>query len=197
MYNTRRALFTLLGVAGAGALIWAATKVDDHTTGGYWTAYGLLAAAGLVLALAQVLGGWTKGGPLRVSPAVFLVAFVPALIGVGWVVAAGQPVNTVSSHVLEWSRDLHANGLVNDLREYLGPLAMLLGLTLGFTFDTARSRRVIDERSSEPAVADAPLTRERLAAPTAVTTASDADADSRTAATQVKTPRAGEPTVRR
>ena len=75
----------------AGLLIWLATQVDEGTTGGYWGAYGLLAAAGLTMAFSQILGGWTKWGWPRLSLNVFLLAFVPVLIAAGWVLVAGQP----------------------------------------------------------------------------------------------------------
>jgi hypothetical protein len=175
-YETRRGLFTLLGVAGAGALVWASTLFDRTETDGYWARWALVAAAGLVVALSQLFGGWTKDGRLTVSPAVLLLAFLPVLVVAGWVLAAGQPgTNAVSSHVLEWSRDLHANGIVNDFRELLGPLAMLLGLSFGLSFDTVAVRRaaVVDDESPWT---DAPATRERRAEPDAST------ADTRVAA---------------
>ncbi len=84
-----RVLFTLLGVAVAGLLIWIAHAVagalDEATTGEYWVAMALIAGAGLALGLSQVLGGWTKWGWPRVSGSVFLLGFVPALVVGGWV----------------------------------------------------------------------------------------------------------------
>jgi hypothetical protein len=162
-YAVRRGLFTLLGVAGAVALVWCASRVDDRTTAGYWAELGLLAGAGLALVLSQLLGGWTKDGAPRVSPTVFLLGFLPALVVIGWIACAGQPDgNTVGSHVLEWSRDLHANGLVNDLVEFVGPLAAMLGMAFGFTLDTSgRVRVVTAEAPMETAAADLPTARER------------------------------------
>jgi hypothetical protein len=167
-YETRRGLFTLIGVAGAGALIWASTLFDRTETDGYWARWAIVAAAGLSVALSQLLGGWTKDGRLTLSPAVLLLGFVPVLVVAGWVLAAGQPgANTVSSHVLEWSRDMHANGIVNDFRELLGPLAMLLGLSFGLSFDTVAAERtaIVRDEAPEPMWTDAPATRERAAAP--------------------------------
>src|SRR5213079_190075 len=70
-------------------------------------------------------------------PMVFLVAFVPTLVAVGWIVVAGQPhLTTTQSHVLNWSGDVGIRGLVRDLVEYGGILAFGLGLVFGFTFDT-------------------------------------------------------------
>ena len=59
--------------------------IGDNTTGGYWAVYGILAGAGLVMALSQLLGGWTKWGRPTFSPTVFLLAFVPTAIAVGWI----------------------------------------------------------------------------------------------------------------
>ena len=82
MYGLTRATLTLIGAAAAGALLWLATtalpaNVSDASLGGYWAAFGLVALGGLVMALSQLLGGWTKWGWPRVSSHVFLVG-VPA-----------------------------------------------------------------------------------------------------------------------
>src|SRR5712691_13381247 len=81
-YGPTRAVATLIGVAVAGFLIWLATQISDKTTGGYWAEYGIIAGAGLVLALSQLLGGWTKFGLPRLSASVLLLAFIPALVAV-------------------------------------------------------------------------------------------------------------------
>jgi drug/metabolite transporter superfamily protein YnfA len=88
MYGLTRGTITLLGAAGAGLLVWLATQIDDGSTGGYWAVYGLIAAAGLTMALSQLLGGWTKWGWPRLSANVLLIAFVPTLIADGLVVLA-------------------------------------------------------------------------------------------------------------
>src|SRR5256885_13878687 len=113
-YDLNRGLATLIGASIAGGLIWVAGMyVDDKTTGGYWAVYGIIAGAGLVMALSQLLGGWTKWGWPRMSASVFLIAFVPTLVAVGWIAVAGQPHgNTVQSHVLGWSGDIGIRGLV-------------------------------------------------------------------------------------
>jgi hypothetical protein len=138
MYGLTRGTVTLLGVGVAGLLIWLATRIDDGSTGGYWAAYGLIAAAGLTMALSQLLGGWTKWGWPTLSINVFLIAFIPALIAAGWVVLAAQPHgNWFRVHVLRWSNDISIDGLVRDLREYVAVLAFGIGLVLGFSFDTS------------------------------------------------------------
>src|SRR5436853_7281190 len=83
MYGLTRGTMTLLGAAAAGFLLWLATQVNDNSTGGYWIAIGILAAAGLTMALSQLLGGWTKWGWPRVTGTVFLLAFIPALVVAG------------------------------------------------------------------------------------------------------------------
>jgi hypothetical protein len=138
MYGLTRGTVTLLGAAGAGVLIWLATQINNGSTGGYWAVYGLIAAAGLTMALSQLLGGWTKWGWPRLSINVLLIAFVPTLIAAGWIVLASQPhANWFRDHVLSWSGDLSITGLVRDLGEYVAVLAFGIGLVLGFSFDTS------------------------------------------------------------
>jgi hypothetical protein len=98
----------------------------------------LIAAAGLVMAFSQILGGWTKWGWPRMSLNVFLIAFLPVLVAAGWVVVAHQPDgNWFRAHVLNWSDDIGILGLVRDLTEYVAVLAFGVGLVFGFTFDTS------------------------------------------------------------
>jgi hypothetical protein len=138
MYGLTRGTVTLIGVAVAGLLIWLATQINDHSTGGYWAVYGLIAAAGLTMALSQLLGGWTKWGWPRLSVNVLLLAFIPTLIAAGWVVVAHQPTpNWFRDHVLNWSDDIGILGLVRDLTEYVSVLAFGIGLVFGFSFDTS------------------------------------------------------------
>jgi hypothetical protein len=137
MYGLTRGTVTLLAAAVAGLLVWLATQVNDQTTGGYWAVYGLIAGAGLVMALSQLLGGWTKWGMPRLSINVFLLAFIPTLIAAGWVVVAHQPhPNWFRNHVLNWSSDISILSLVRDLKEYVSVLAFGIGLVFGYSFDT-------------------------------------------------------------
>jgi hypothetical protein len=129
---------TLLAAGVAGFLIWIAAQIDDGTNGGYWAVYGIVAAAGLTMALSQLLGGWTKWGWPRLSTNVLLIAFVPTLIAGAWVVAGHQPnPNWFRDHVLSWSSDIGILGLVRDLAAYAAVLAFGIGLVFGFSFDTA------------------------------------------------------------
>ena len=138
MYGLTRGTITLLGAGVAGLLIWLAAQVNEGTNGGYWSVYGLLAAAGLTMAFSQILGGWTKWGWPRLSLNVFLLAFIPVLIAAGWVLVGAQPnSNWFRDHVLSWSDDLSIGGVVRDLTEFASVLGFGVGLVFGFTFDTS------------------------------------------------------------
>ena len=171
MYGMTRATTTLLGAGVAGLLIWLATRIDDGTTGGYWAVYGIIAAAGLTMALSQLLGGWTKWGMPRLSAPFFLFAFVPVAIVSLWVIVAGEPSNAwLHRHVLAWSSDIHVRGVLNDVMKYIPVFAFGTGLVFGFTFDTTgpvARERVAGRRRAAPApvedrtAADGPMTAER------------------------------------
>src|SRR5437764_12412323 len=142
MYGLTRAMTTLIAAAVAGLLIWFATQINDHHVGGFWAVYGLIAGAGLVMALSQLLGGWTKWGWPRLSAAFLLLAFVPIAIVSLWIVLAAEPGNGwFHRHVLSWSGNLHIRGLVNDLKEYVPLFAFGIGLVFGYSFDTTGPRR--------------------------------------------------------
>jgi hypothetical protein len=144
-----RALFTLAGVAVAGLLIWLAQTFDLTSTNGFWAAMGLIAAAGLTLGLSQLFGGWTKWGLPVISPGVFLLAFIPTAIVVGWILLSTQPDGGwQQGRFSGWSSDLGITGFVNDLGTLPAALAMGLGLVFAFTFDTTgpRTREVEEER---------------------------------------------------
>jgi hypothetical protein len=173
MYGTTRASMTLLGAAAAGLLIWVATRLNDHTTGGYWAVYGLIAAAGLTMALSQLFGGWTKWGWPTLSAQVLLLGFLPVLIAGGWIVLGHQPhPNWFRNHVLAWSGDIGIRDFVTEMTEYVAVIAFGIGLTFGFTFDTTGPRRAVVAGPTEaPATtptttydgraADEPVARER------------------------------------
>jgi hypothetical protein len=142
-----RALFTLLGAAAAGLLIWLAQTFDLTTTNGFWAGMGLIAAAGLALGLSQLFGGWTKWGLPIMSPGVFLLAFIPTAIVVGWILLATQPDGGwQQGRFSGWSGDLGITGFVNDLGTLPAALAMGLGIVFAFTFDTTgpRTSRVVE-----------------------------------------------------
>jgi hypothetical protein len=141
-----RALFTLLGVAVAGLLIWIASQFDLTSTTEFWAAMGLIAAAGLALGLSQLFGGWTKWGIPVLSPGVFLLAFVPTALVVGWILLATQPEGGwQQGRIAGWTDDIGITGLVNDLGVLPAALAMGLGIVFAFSFDTTgpRSHEVV------------------------------------------------------
>jgi hypothetical protein len=170
---------TLLGVAIAGFLIWfgasALPTEGDATIGEFWWAVALIAAAGLVMALSQLLGGWTKWGRPGISGNVFLLGFLPALIVGGWAVLAAEPGDHwLGSHIRDWSNDIGVEGLVGDLAKVWPALAFGVGLVLGLALDTRpRTEPVAAPAAEEPAVeagdgepADRPVpAREGAAAP--------------------------------
>ena len=145
MYGLTRATTTLLGAAVAGFLVWLAADVFDDggvfeadETGRYWATVGLLAAAGFVMALSQLLGGWTKWGMPRLSLPVFLVGFVPALIAGLWVLFYVDPGDYwLANKVRDWSNDIGVEDLAQDLGLLFPAIAFGLGLAFGFTLDTA------------------------------------------------------------
>ena len=171
MIGVTRGISTLAGAALAGVLLWFATQIGTQTSSEYWATYGVIAAAGLTMALSQILGGWTKWGWPRFSLGVFLIAFLPVLVTGGWVLLARQPADWMNTS--NWSRDLSIFGAVNDLGNILPAIAFGIGLVFGFSFDTAGPRRevVVDEQASETPVpvtettdaraADEPLTADR------------------------------------
>ena len=140
MYGLTRGTITLLGAELAGFLIWLASPGRCRARhGGYWSVYGLLAAAGLTMAFSQILGGWTKWGWPRLSLNVFLLAFVPVLIAGG--LGARRPGNRTATGsaitFVSWSHDLSIDGVVRDLTQYAAVLGFGIGLVFGFTFDTS------------------------------------------------------------
>jgi len=179
MYGLTRATTTLLVAAVVGFLIWLAAQFSNHHEGGYWAIMGVLAGAGLVMALSQLLGGWTKWGLPRLSASFFLFAFVPVAIVSLWVIVAGEPHNVwLHRHVLAWSSDIHVRGVLNDVMKYIPVFAFGTGLVFGFTFDTAG-----------PVVRDTPV-RRRTAAPAPVEDRTAADEP--TTAEQATTTRAAD-----
>lgn len=189
MYGLTRGTITMLGAGVAGLLVWLATQISDGTNGGYWAIYGLIAAAGLVMAFSQILGGWTKWGLPRLSLNVFLIAFIPVLVVAGWVLLATQPdPNWFRGHVRGWSNDLGIEGLVADLGEYVAVLGFGIGLVFGFTFDTSgpavhgafgRRRRVaaVPAGGAAPPPEDAATTREEREAAIADENARERDVE--------------------
>jgi hypothetical protein len=169
MIGVTRGISTLAGAAVAGILLWVATQIGAETSGEYWATYGLIAAAGLTMALSQILGGWTKWGWPRFSLGVFTLGFLPVLLAGGWILLARQPADWMNTS--NWSRDLGIYGGVADLGNILPAIAFGIGLVFGLSFDTSGRQRdavvpvtafVTDARDvRETRAADEPLTAER------------------------------------
>ncbi|MEP6910736.1 MAG: hypothetical protein ABI896_09955, partial [Actinomycetota bacterium] len=145
MYGLTRSALTLIGAATAGFLLWLGANVvaDNGTLSAneHWSTTGLVALAGLTMALSQLLGGWTKWGVPRVSGNVFLIALLPVLVVGGWILAAGEPGDHwLGSHVRSWSGDLGIDGVVGDLTVMVPAIAFGIGLVFGLTFDTTGPR---------------------------------------------------------
>jgi hypothetical protein len=157
MNGVLRAPATLVGAAIAGVLLWvAAAHIDRHTTGGYWAAYGIVAAAGLAFGLSQLRGG--GGHP----PAVLLLAFVPVLIVAGWVILGMQPhSNWFRNHILAWSGDIGVRHVVDSLATWLGVLAFGIGATLASALEPMTRRVVEPAPVMDREAADEPMTAER------------------------------------
>jgi hypothetical protein len=191
LYDATRGLTLALAAGVSGLLLYLATHVGQTTTVRFWESMGLVASAGLVLALAQALGSWTKGLRLRISPATFLLAFVPVLVCVGFVLMATQPGNGWhEGTVTSWANSLGVMDVAHDLGLWHGVLAFGFGLTLGVTFDTvpAVERETVEWRQRptvttpmDADVADEPIAAEREAAlsaePHTVTVGRPADRD--------------------
>ena len=173
MIGVTRGISTLAGAAVAGVLLWFATQIGTETSSEYWATYGVIAAAGLTMALSQILGGWTKWGWPRFSVAVFLLGFLPVLLVGLWVLLARQPADWMNTS--NWSRDLGVFGAVADLGNILPAIGFGIGLVFGLSFDTAGPIREVvpDEPVHATPVpvtatrdvrsADEPLTADRRA----------------------------------
>ena len=152
-----RAPATLLGAGAAGVLLWVAgAHVDRHTTGGYWAAYGLVAAAGLAFGLSQLRGG--GGHP----PLVLLLGFLPVLVAGGWILVAMQPHAAWGAmRVRNWSADIDVLDVVRAVGTWLGVVAFGIGATLAAVLEPFTRRPVVVERPVDPAAADEPVAAER------------------------------------
>jgi hypothetical protein len=161
MKGLTRGAMTLFGVLVAGFLIWwgasALPSEGDASLGEFWWAAALIAAAGLIMALSQLLGGWTKWGWPRISGNVFLLGFLPALIAGGWVVAAAEAGDHwLGSHVRDWSDDIGLESLVGDLTKAWPAVAFGVGLAFGLTFDTTGPRTEPVRRRRRPEIREDP-----------------------------------------
>jgi hypothetical protein len=178
LYDSTRGLTLALAAGLGGLLLYLASRVGQQTTAHFWAELGLVGAAGLVLALAPVLGGWTSGLVLRLSPMTFLLGFLPVLVAVGWILLATQPGNGWhEGTIVSWSHDLGLMGIVHYLGLWHGALAFGFGVVLGSCLDAVpvtTTDDVVVDRRDDRAAADEPLVAEQAEAashaePTTVT----------------------------
>lgn len=168
LYDATRGLTIAFAAGVAGLLLWVATLVGTQSVGRFWAAMGIVAGAGLLLALSQAVGGWTNGLRLRLSPATFGGAFLPVLVCVGWILLASQPGHGwEEGRIASWSDSAGLLGLIHDLALWHGVLAFGFGLVLGFTVDAVPAAVLEPPPPREEPVpaaspaADEPLTAER------------------------------------
>jgi hypothetical protein len=156
MYGLTRGAMTLVGVIVAGFLIWLGADAlggESISEGEFWWAVSMCALAGLVMAVSQLLGGWTKWGWPRISLNVFLLAFLPALIVGGWVLLYAQPESgPLAGDIRDWSNDLGIDGVLDDLAIASLAVSFAVGLVFGLTFDTTGP--VVRRRDEEVAPVD-------------------------------------------
>jgi hypothetical protein len=180
LYDATRGLTLALAAGLAGLLLYLASEIGVQTTVRFWEAMGLVAAAGLVLSLAPVVGGWTKGLRLRLSPGTFVLGFLPVLVSVGWILMATQPGNGWhEGTVVSWSHDVGLMGLIHSLGLWHGVLAFGFGLVLGATLDAVPvpvvdEEEVVVDRRRDRVVAPAATPMDRRAADEPVTAERDA-----------------------
>jgi hypothetical protein len=169
LHDTTRGLTTAVAAGAVGLLLWLATHVGQQSTARFWTSMWIVAGAGLVFALAQAVGGWTKGLRLRLSKGTFLLGFLPSLVVVGWILMATQPGGGWhGGRIASWSSSLGLLDVVHDVGLWHGVLAFGLGLVLGLSLDTVPAAGevvVLDEGRAprEHRTADEPLSAERNA----------------------------------
>ena len=157
MYDASRGLTLALAAALAGLGLWGASQVGIQTTGRFWLSMAIVGAAGLLIALANHVGTWTKGLRLRMSPSTFVLAFLPTLIVAGWILVATQPGSGwVEGRLASWSNSIGILGAVHSIGLWHGVLAFGIGLMLGLSLDGVPAP--VEE---VPPAADEPVTAER------------------------------------
>src|SRR5215475_371863 len=169
MYDTSRGLTLALAAALAGLGLWGAAQIGTQTTARFWLAMAIVAGAGLLIALANHVGTWTKGLRMRMSPGTFALAFLPVLVCVGWILLANQPGSGwQEGRINSWSDSIGILGLVHSVGLWRGVLAFGFGLMLGLCFDGVPAP--VDEaapayagpaRTAATPAADEPVTAER------------------------------------
>jgi hypothetical protein len=150
MYDASRGLTLAFAAALAGLGLWGATQVGVQTQGRFWIAMAVVAGTGLLLALANHVGTWTKGLRLRMSPGTFVFAFLPVLVCAGWILIASQPGSGwQEARIDSWSNSIGILGLVHDVGLWRGALAFGFGLMLGLSLDGVPAEEPIPASTRE------------------------------------------------
>ena len=170
-YDASRGLTLALAAALAGLALWGASEIGTQTTDRFWIAMAIVAGAGLVIALANHVGTWTKGLRMRMSPSTFVLAFLPVLVCVGWILIATQPGNGWQEGRIDtWSNSIGILGLVKSIALWHGVLAFGFGLMLGLSLDGVPAPAEVEEPGyryagatgqGAPQTADEPVAAER------------------------------------
>jgi hypothetical protein len=171
IYDASRGLTLALAAALVGLGLWGAAQVGTQTTAHFWVAMLVVGACGLLIALANHVGTWTKGLSLRVSPSTFAFALLPLLIVVGWLLIANQPGSGwEKGRIDSWSNSIGILGVVHSIGLWPGVLAFGFGLVLGMALDGVPAP--VEETApahADPAderATDEPVTAERRYAAT-------------------------------
>src|SRR5262252_648276 len=151
LYDASRGLTLAFAAGLAGLALWGASQVGTQTQGRSWIAMVIVAAAGLLLALASHVGMWAKGLRLRLSPSTLIFAFLPMLVCVGWILIASQPgTGWQEGRIHSWSNTIGILGAVHAIGLWAGVLAFGFGLEFGLSFDSVPVR----PEEADPAYAD-------------------------------------------
>ena len=125
----------------------------------------IVAGAGLLIALANHVGTWTKGLRLRMSPSTFALAFLPVLVVGGWILVASQPGSGWQEGRLDsWSNSIGILGVVHSIGLWHGVLAFTIGLMLGLSLDGVPApveEEVAPAYAGAAPAADEPVAAER------------------------------------
>ena len=145
MYDATRGLTLAVAAGIVGLALWGAAQIGTYTAGRFWVVMVVIAFAGCLLGLASHVGNWTKRLRLRLSPGTFVLAFVPVLVCVGWILLASQPgTGWEEGRIDSWSRSMGILGAVHAIALWHGVLAFGFGIVLALSFDAVPEEIVED-----------------------------------------------------
>jgi hypothetical protein len=155
MYDASRGLTLAFAAGLAGLGLWGATQVGTETPGRFWIAMAIVGAAGLLIAVANHVGTWTKGLRLRISPSTFVLVFLPVLVCVGWILIASQPgPGWQEGRIHSWSNTIGILGAVHAIGLWRGVLAFAFGIVLGLSLDGVPAEQEVEAAADEPVTAE-------------------------------------------